>query len=289
MALSFILLLVGVVGVMTTSSLIKLADQPFDSPQVAGVSKTSLIITDNHLTPPHFSSPAVLAMDFDTGQILYQKNAHQRMYPASTTKILTALVAVDHFKDADSLEVTAEALVGGSSMGLKLGEKLTFRSLLYGMLLNSGNDASYTLAINYPGGFEAFVAAMNEKATQMGLADSHFTNPAGFDNPDQYSSTFDLAKIAREAAQNRQIQTVVETKQTDVYNHNLFNLNKLLNLDGVIGFKTGTTEEAGQNFVGLVERKNHKVITVVLGSQDRFAESKKLMDWVYTNYNWVEK
>jgi serine-type D-Ala-D-Ala carboxypeptidase (penicillin-binding protein 5/6) len=241
---------------------------------------------------PGFASGAVLAEDFDTGQVLYQKNIHLRMAPASTTKLMTALVALDYYKYGDTLQVLPGATVGGSSMGLQLGEKLTFRSLLYGMLLNSGNDAAYTMAINYPGGLPAFIEKMNQKVEEFGLKDCHFVNPAGFDNPDHYCSAYDLAVIGKQASLHPQLSTVVATKETYILSldrerfHPLHNLNQLLDEDGVIGIKTGTTELAGENFIGLVDRNGHKVITVVLKSEDRFGESKRLMDWVYANYKW---
>lgn len=205
---------------------------------------------------------------------------------------MTALVAIEHFKPADILVVTEDSLVGGSTMGLKVGESLTFRSLLYGMMLNSGNDAAYTIAINYPGGFYAFIDQMNKKAGELGLRNTHFQNPAGFDNESHYSSTQDLLKVAKAAMQNSQFAKVVSTKETSVISwdksnaHELKNLNKLLSIEGVLGIKTGFTEKSGENFVGLVERGGHKVMTVVLDSDDRFGESEALMDWVFQNYSW---
>ncbi|MDO8638989.1 MAG: D-alanyl-D-alanine carboxypeptidase, partial [Candidatus Daviesbacteria bacterium] len=169
---------------------------------------------------------------------------------------------------------------------------LSFRSLLYGMLLNSGNDAAYTIAQNYSGGLDAFVVAMNNKAISLGLLNTHFTNPAGFDSLGHYSSAEDLAKIATIAIENPQLSRVVSTKETSVASidkstiHSLKNLNKLLDEPGVLGIKTGTTPLARENLVGLVERNGHKILTVVLGSNDRFGETNKLLDWTYSNFVW---
>jgi serine-type D-Ala-D-Ala carboxypeptidase (penicillin-binding protein 5/6) len=260
---------------------------------IAGLTATPAPrIIGGNIPAPEFFSGAVLAEDFDTGQILYQKNVSARLAPASTTKLMTALVALDYFQYGDTLQVFPGSMVGGSTMDLHVGERLTFRSLLYGMLLNSGNDAAYTIALNYPGGMPAFLEKMNQKVSEFGLQDCHFVNPAGFDNPNHYCSAADLAEIGRQAALHPQLSTVVATKETYILSlnrekfHPLHNLNQLLEEDGVIGIKTGTTEQAGENFIGLVERNGHKVITVVLNSQDRFGETKKLMDWVYTNYKW---
>lgn len=263
---------------------------------VAGVEKTpSVQINSGGITPPNFTASSILAEDFDSGNILYQKDIHHRLLPASTTKLMSALVAVDHYRLADTLTVYPEDLVGGSVMGLTSGEKISFRSLLYGMLLNSGNDAAYTLASNYPGGLDSFVSAMNNKAQGLGLTDTHFQNPAGFDDPAQYSSAYDLAKIALTASNDSEISKITSTKEATVYSldsnkeHLLFNLNKLLGIGGVIGIKTGTTEQAGENLIGLVERGGHRVLTVMLDSQDRFNETKTLMDWVYRNFSWSVK
>lgn len=263
--------------------------------KVAGVAKKSVTqILDSKLPPPRFSAAAVLAEDLNTGQILYQKNMDVRLAPASTTKIMTALVASEYFKSGDTLIVPEGALVGGSNMGLILGERMTFRSLLYGMLLNSGNDAAYTIALNYPGGFNAFVNKMNAKVTELGLQNTHFDNPAGFDSPTNYSSAYDLVRIAREVTKNPILSRIVSTKETyvlsldKVKSHNLKNLNQLLSDNGVLGIKTGFTEKAGENFVGLISRNEHPILTVVLNSQDRFGETKALYDWIYSDFTWIE-
>lgn len=268
-------------------------DSNFTHSQVAGIEKVpAIILQSKGLTPPSLSAAGALAIDYDSGQILYQKDIHKRLLPASTTKLMTALIAIDYYKMSDSLVVFSDDLVGGSIMGLHEGEKVSFRSLLYGMLLNSGNDAAFTIASNYPGGIGNFVSAMNQRAQSLGLLDSHFVNPAGFDDPSQYSSAYDLSKIGMEASLNPELAKVTSTKDTVVYSsdssvgHTLRNVNQLLGEDGVIGIKTGYTDQAGENLVGLVDRENHKVLTVVLDSKDRFGETKSLMDWIYTDYTW---
>lgn len=311
----FLLFLIAVAVLIYTPKVVKLtesqliissnqiqnAPKPLIS-EVKGLEITPPIAIESQgLEAPKFSAAAVFAQDLNTGQILYQKNIDKKLSPASTTKIMTALIAVKYYKPADILKVSGEGLVAGSSMGLKLGEQLTFRGLLYGMLLNSGNDAAFTIASNYPGGVSTFVEAMNKRAKELGLENTNFQNPAGFDGPNHYSSAADLAKIAKEAIQDPQITKIVSTKETSVTayiestdaampvknnTHLLKNLNQLLGQDGVIGVKTGYTETAGENFVGLVERDNRKILTVVLSSNDRFGESKALMDWVYNNYSW---
>lgn len=261
--------------------------------QVAGAEATPVPQIISHgLAEPTFNAKSVLAEDLDSGQLLYQKNIHERLLPASTTKLMTALVGRAYFKPTDILTATKDSLVGGSTMGLSLNEQMTFQSLLYGMLINSGNDAAFTIAANYPGGISAFVAQMNLKAQSLGLTDTHFQNPAGFDDPTHYSSAYDLAKIAEQVTKDPLLSTIVDTKETTVdainssKEHLLKNVDELLSVQGVIGIKTGYTEEAGENFIGLVDRNGHKVLTVVLDSTDRFGETSKLMDWVYQNYTW---
>lgn len=262
---------------------------------VVGISKTPVVeITDLKIPVPNFNSQAIIAEDVNLNRILFAKNSNTRLSPASTTKIMTALVAIDHFRPGDILVVSQGALVGGSNMGLNPGENMTFRSLLYGMLLNSGNDAAYTIALNYPGGFDVFVAKMNEKAAQLNLKDTHFTNPAGFDSPSHFSSAYDLAEIAKEVIKDSTLSRIVATKETSVLSfdklkfHPLKNLNKLLSEPGVVGIKTGYTEKSGENLVTLVERNGHKILTVVLDSSDRFGESKTLIDWIYQNFVWTQ-
>lgn len=257
------------------------------------ISKPIPVPENQGVPAPLIYATAVVVKDLATNTLLFGKEENQRVPIASTTKIMTALVASEHFKPNEVLTVPENiSTIIGSSMGLKPKEQLSFRSLLYGMLLNSGNDAAYTIAQNYPGGLNSFIIAMNEKAVSLGLINTHFTNPAGFDDVNHYSSAEDLAKIASLAIEDSQLARVVSTKETSVASldkttiHSLKNLNKLLDEPGVLGIKTGTTPAAKENLVGLVERDGHKILTVVLGSNDRFGETDKLLNWTYSNFVW---
>jgi len=148
-----------------------------------------------------------------TDTILYQKDINTPLPIASTTKIMTALVASDYFKQNSILTVNQGASIPGSRVGLVNGENLSFRSILYGMLLPSGNDAAYTVAENYPGGILGFVSAMNKKVSDLGLKNTHFDNPAGFDSPNHFSSAADLAKITEEALKNPQLAKFLPPKK----------------------------------------------------------------------------
>lgn len=268
---------------------------PQNNSQVAGIQKYNIPPVSKNSPLPNFGARAVLIQDLTTGTILYQKNADVSYPIASTTKIMTALVASEYFKQNSILTVDTSSGIPGSRVGLTRGENLTFRSLLYGMLLNSGNDAAFALAENYPGGALGFVSAMNKKVLQLNLKNTHFDNPAGFDSPNHFSSAGDLAKITEEALKNYQLVRIFATKETNIvsldkkYTHQLVNLNRLLSsVNGVLGVKTGTTEGAKENLVTLVERNGHRVLLVALGSSDRFGETTKLIDWTYANFTWPE-
>ncbi|MBU0999800.1 D-alanyl-D-alanine carboxypeptidase [Patescibacteria group bacterium] len=268
---------------------------PRNNSRVAGIQKYNIPPVVKGLPAPIVSSRAVFIEDLATNTILYQKNANIPFPIASTTKIMTALVGIEYFKQNSILTIGSSANIPGSRVGLIFGENLSFRSLLYGMLLNSGNDAAFALAENYPGGVLGFVSAMNKKVLELNLRNTHFDNPAGFDSPDHYSSAADLAKITEEALKNSQLAKIFATKETNIvsldkkYSHQLFNLNKLLTrINGVIGVKTGTTDQAKENLVTLIERNGHRVLIVVLGSDDRFGETTRLIDWTFVNVNWPE-
>lgn len=268
---------------------------PQNNSNVAGIQKYNIPPVSKNLTLPPFSARAILVKDLATDATLYKKDADISFPIASTTKIMTALVASEYFKQNAVLTVAGSANIPGSRVGLTRGEDLTFRSLLYGMLLNSGNDASFAIAENYPGGVVGFVSAMNKKVLDLNLRNTRFDNPAGFDSLSHYSSAEDLAKITEEALKNSQLAKIFATKETNIvsldkkYTHQLLNLNKLLSqISGVLGVKTGTTEQAKENLVTLVERNGHRVLLVVLGSSDRFGETKKLIDWTYANFTWSE-
>lgn len=268
---------------------------PQNNSAVAGIQKYNIPPLSRNIPIALFSARSVLVKDLATDSILYQKDINTSFPIASTTKIMTALVASEYYQQNSVLTVNIGATIIGSKVGLSFGEELSFRSLLYGMLLNSGNDAAYTLAENYPGGVLGFVSAMNKKAIQLNLQSTHFDNPAGFDGPKHYSSAKDLAIITVEALKNPTLLRIFATKQTSIvsidkkYTHQLINLNKLLTqVKGVLGVKTGYTDEAKENLVTYVNRDNHEILTVILGSDDRFGESTTLIEWVYKNFIWSD-
>jgi D-alanyl-D-alanine carboxypeptidase (penicillin-binding protein 5/6) len=241
---------------------------------------------------PVLSAQAVLALDLNSGVSLYEKEPDRKQLPASTTKIVTALVAMDFYKDDVVLEVK-NVKIDGQKMGLQNGEKMTVKDLLYGLLVYSANDAAEVFAQNYPGGRDAFIAAMNAKANDLNLTETEFVNPTGLDGNGIYTTARDLARVAEVAMKDPRFAEIVGTKEKIVQDitgklvHKLQNVNVLLGkVDGVLGVKTGWTENARENLVTYYEKDGKKIMIVVLGSQDRFGETEELLSWINTSYDW---
>ena len=244
------------------------------------------------ILPPDLTSQAILVVDIPSGVILFQKNPQVKLSPASTTKIMTALVAMDYFKMDDILTVKT-VITEGRAMGLASGDKLTFENLLYGTLVHSGNDAAFAIAENYSGGVDNFVKKMNAKAKDIYLLDTSFANPVGFEDSHHFTTAKDLARLATYALNNSYIAKIVGTPDITVADVNftkfyrLENVNELLGkIPGVLGVKTGWTENAGECLVTAVTRDSRKILLVVLDSKDRFGETETLINWVFANYNW---
>ncbi|HLD91957.1 MAG TPA: D-alanyl-D-alanine carboxypeptidase family protein [Patescibacteria group bacterium] len=243
---------------------------------------------------PILSSQSVMAVDLVSGVTLYEKDSNKALLPASTTKIVTALVALDSYELNQVLKVGA-VKVEGQKMGLVSGEEIMFSDLLSGLLIYSANDAAEVLASNYPGGRELFIDLMNKKVKDLGLTNTHFGNPTGLDNGEQYTTTRDLIVVSKYAMKNPIFAELVGTKEKVVksvdgrFIHRLININKLLGkVEGVTGVKTGWTENARENLVTEVNRDGKKIMIVVLGSSDRFGETTELINWIYGNYIWEE-
>jgi serine-type D-Ala-D-Ala carboxypeptidase (penicillin-binding protein 5/6) len=241
---------------------------------------------------PIISSQGALAVDLESGISLYEKNSESPLLPASTTKIVTALVALDAYPLDQVLKV-GRVRVDGQKMGLKVGEEMKVENLLYGLLVFSANDAAEVLADNYPGGYSAFVNAMNAKAKELSMNHSNFQNPVGLDGSSQITTAKDLIRVSEVAMRNPEFAKIVATKQITVkdasekFSYNLRNINELLGkVPGVLGVKTGWTENARENLVTYIERDGHRIMIAVLGSQDRFGETKELIDWIFGNYEW---
>lgn len=236
---------------------------------------------------PEVSAEGIYIVDLPSFTPVLEKNSKERFLPASTTKILTALVAYDIYKPEDIITIK-KVMDEGQVMNLVYNEKITVENLLYGTLVHSGNDAAYALADNY--GLDKFIFLMNQKAQDLKMTSSYFTNPAGLDDYKQYTTPFDLALAARALLSNSYLSKIVSTKEiviSDIdfkYFHKLSNVNKLLGeIQGIGGLKTGYTENAGENLVSFYKKNSHQFIIVILKSQDRFNDTKNIIKWLDEN------
>ncbi len=240
-----------------------------------------------NIPPPSVSARNIFIIDRNSKSVLLSQNADQQIFPASTTKMMTALVTLDHYRLTDQITVSKEYKIG-QHIGFKPGEKLTVEQLLYALLVQSANDAAEILAENFSGGRSSLIDAMNAKAAEIHLTNTHFSNPSGIDQEGHYSTAADLARLADVALRQSEFAKIVATENAVISTHVLTNVNQLLGkVPGVLGVKTGFTEGAGQALVTLVERNSHPVILAVLASKDRFADSSALIDWVYSNFRWT--
>jgi D-alanyl-D-alanine carboxypeptidase (penicillin-binding protein 5/6) len=237
---------------------------------------------------PTLSADAAVMADLDAGQTLYEWRPHEPLPPASTAKIMTALLVLQHANLADRVTVSPQAAATGDSrMGLTAGETLIVQDLLYGLLLPSGNDAAVALAEHVSGSETAFVVLMNETAADLGLAETHFANPHGLDDLTATTSAADLVTLTRAALAYPAFTQIVATNSTAAAGHWLVNTNELLRLyPGADGVKTGTTAAAGECLVASVTRRGHRLLLVLLGSADRYADATILLDYAAANWQW---
>lgn len=222
--------------------------------------------------------------DPETRTTIASKNPNLRLSPASSIKILTALVALEKYNLTDYLR-SQPASFDESKMGLYLGEEIRVEDLIYGLLLASGNDAAKTIAGSYPGGAEGFIEAMNYKAQEMGLSQSNFVDPSGYQDAN-YSTAFEMARLASFAMENETIRRTVGTAEKVVYDKNftavhiLNNLNELLSVKNVTGIKTGFTNEAGGVLITSYMHLGHELIIVVMKSEDRFLDTRQIINYI---------
>jgi len=233
------------------------------------------------------SAVSAILVDAGSGEVLYEQNADQKMLIASTTKIMTALVAIREGTLSDTVTVSkAAAYTEGSAMYLAAGERLTLETLLYGLMLCSGNDAAVAVAEHVGGSVEDFVAMMNETAGELGLNSTSFANPNGLDHENHYSTARDMAILAGEAMKNATFRRIVSTKSVSIGGRSMTNHNKLLSaVDGCIGLKTGYTRAAGRTLVSCAERGGHRLIAVTLQDGNDWADHRALFDYGFSAYS----
>jgi len=268
---------------------------------------------------PVTTATAALVMDAENGQVLYGKEADRKMYPASTTKIMTALVALENSSLDEMVEISPEASsVDGSRVGLQPGEKLPMEHLLYMLMLTSANDSAETIAEHLGGSTEGFAELMNRRAGELGARNTNFTNPHGLPDPEHYTTARDLALIGREAMRNevfRRIAGTVNIKldrkkymspellqsvekleqahgplQEDFYTHNRLLTGGYYGYQGANGIKTGYTVDAGQCIVASARRDGREMIAVALNSQGAslWTDAAALMNYGFQAFTPVE-
>jgi len=231
------------------------------------------------------SASSAVLMDADSGRILYSQNADTPRLIASITKIMTAVVALEHGNTDETYSVTREDMAEGSSMYLQVGEQLTLEELLYGLLLASGNDAALAVAHCVCGSMEEFVSLMNEKAKELGLTNTSFANPNGLDHENHHSTARDMAVLTCHAMRNETFRRLVSTRTATVGERVLTNHNKLLSrYDGCIGVKTGYTKAAGRTLVSAAEREGQLLIAVTLNDGNDWQDHSNLLDFGFSTY-----
>lgn len=247
----------------------------------------------NFSLAPIISAQGAVVIDKASQVVLFEKNPNLRFSPASTTKIMSSLVALEYYKPDDTLTIY-KSNVEGTTLRLPLNEQFRFEDLLYAMMLPSSNDATQAIADNYPGGEKAFVARMNEKAKAANLADTYFEEPIGLLDEKDYTTAIDLARLTSIALENKKFSEVVATKAHQIQSlkgtkYTVKNINILLDISGVNGVKTGFTEGAGQVLVTSrhLPDENADLIFVVMQSQDRFGDTEVLLNYLYNNITFL--
>ncbi len=252
--------------------------------------------SSNNIQEPSINSRAYVVIDRKSNTMLIGKNENQKKKMASTTKIMTALVVIEHCNLSDTVEISKKAAsTGGSRLGLKTGDKITVSDLLYGLMMRSGNDAAVALAEYVSGSIHDFAKIMNAKAQELGLSNTHFVTPHGLDEDEHYTTAYELALLSNYALNNEIFTKIVGTKNYTItingYPKSLTNTNELLGaLNGVYGIKTGFTNGANRCLVTACKRGNMDIICVVLGADTkkyRTTDSIKLIEYCFSNFTYV--
>jgi D-alanyl-D-alanine carboxypeptidase len=242
---------------------------------------------------PAIQASAAAVVDGDSGALVWGKDPHRSLPPASMTKMMTALVALrhDHLDQVVTSDVDAASLAGDSVMGLHVGERLSLRDLLFGLLVPSGDDAALVIAEAVGGSQSGFVQLMNDEAASLGLTDTHFVNPHGLDAPGHVSSPYDLIAIGRVAMRDPLFRQIVATRQITIrgrWTYNLTNTNYFLGRrPGVVGIKTGTTDLALHNITVADQRDGHLLYLTVMHTPDYVPDATALLNYFEANDTWV--
>ena len=257
--------------------------------------ETSEVSTSSN--EPNTYSKNIIVIDRKTLRILYEKDAYSKVAMASTTKIMTCIIALEKCSLLDTVIISKKsATVTGSTLGLKENSKISFNDLLYGLMLRSGNDCAIAIAEHISGTVENYIDLMNNKALELGLKNTHFVSPHGLDDDEHYTTAYDLAILTDYALKNDTFKKIVSTKNYNItlngFTKNIINTNELLNnVDGVYGVKTGFTFNAGRCLVTSCKRNNMDIIIVVLGANTkkiRGLDTLNLINYIYTNFKYID-
>lgn len=233
------------------------------------------------------AAASAILMEADSGRVLYEHNAHERRYIASITKLMTALVVVDSGRSPDEVVTIPAECVGaeGSSMYLRAGETMKLETLLYGLLLSSGNDAAQAVAVICGGSVEQFVAEMNRRAALLGMEDTTFKNPSGLTEEGHCSTAADMALLACACMRQEEIARIVATRSITLEGRTFTNHNKLLwRYDGCVGMKTGYTERSGRTLISSARRGGMTLVAVTLNDADDWADHTAMLDWGFASF-----
>lgn len=248
-------------------------------------------ISKNNISP-QTNAESYIIIDNATNKILASKNPQQKIYPASTTKLATAITALNLYPMDEVITIT-QPYNQGKVVGFQVGEKITIKSLVTALLVYSGNDAAFNLASHHPRDIAGFITDMNQLMTKFNLKNTSFINYDGLHSPDHYSTVYDLSQLGRIALKNPIIVDVVKNKKNEITDvsgqikHELISTNELLDkIPEIEGLKTGWTPEAGGCFVGLLNINGHKLISVVAQSDDRFGDTQRILEWAKQNITW---
>ncbi len=270
---------------------------PTPSPKTVTVLSASAVPQQNPRNiAPIIRARSAIAVDLKTGMTLFEKKSDDHLPIASITKLMTSIVILENHDINEVMMVSKKASqIEGSKAWLAPGEKITVGNLLYATLVHSANDAAYTLAENDSKSISVFVNKMNQRAQDLGLFNTHFTNPIGLDEAANYSSAYDLTVLGRYAYTKNFIRKASALKELEIASTNGKTIHKLKSTNDllgsylkVLGLKTGTTDQAGQCLVAIIENsKGNDILTVVLGSSSRYQETKVLADWVFRSFTWT--
>lgn len=285
----FLLLIIAAAFVLISSSQFLPKEKEIELPNFSKVQLKPKPI--DNLPPPEISAQSVLVVDAATDTVLFEKKSNLETAPASLTKLATALVVLEKCSPEQVITVPKIATPTGTKIGLVTGEQITVEHLLYGLLLASGNDAANVLVSSCFKDYEEFLSSMINLTQKLDMKNTQFKNPSGLSAKGHFSTAEDLAKLAKAALLNENLAGVVATREkvvsdlTGKISHKLTSLNKLLDNPQVLGVKTGKSE-FGENLIILKENGGHKIISIILQSQNRFLEMEKILNWVDKNFLW---